>query len=129
MIGFIGRSASRDANRVSALDVCLTCYNLVNCPSGRSHRSCNAELTRTSHMRNPPAIALGRELPMSTATTQKTRILVVEDEADIADLIKHSLERAPEFVVSIAATGEAAMRALTDDVPDLMVLDLNLPII
>jgi DNA-binding response OmpR family regulator len=59
----------------------------------------------------------------------KTHILVVEDEADIANLIKHSLERAPDFVVSIAATGDAAMTALSDNVPDLMVLDLNLPII
>ena len=59
----------------------------------------------------------------------KTHILVVEDEADIANLIKHSLERAPEIVVTIAATGDAAMRALADSLPDLMVLDLNLPMI
>lgn len=59
----------------------------------------------------------------------KTHILVVEDESDIADLIKHSLERAPEFVVSVAASGDAAMRALSEELPDLMVLDLNLPVI
>jgi DNA-binding response OmpR family regulator len=59
----------------------------------------------------------------------KTHILVVEDEADIANLIKHSLERIPDFVVSVASSGDAAMRALTDDLPDLMVLDLNLPVI
>ena len=58
----------------------------------------------------------------------KTHILVVEDEADIANLIKHSLERAPEFVVSVASSGDAAMRALVDNPPDLMVLDLNLPV-
>ena len=60
--------------------------------------------------------------------TAKTHILVVEDEADIANLIKHSLERVPEFVVSIAASGDAAMRSLVDNPPDLMVLDLNLPV-
>ena len=59
----------------------------------------------------------------------KTHILVVEDETDIANLIKHSLERAPDFVVSVATTGDAAMQALTDNPPDLMVLDLNLPVI
>ena len=57
----------------------------------------------------------------------RTHILVVEDEADIANLIKHSLERGPEFVVTVATTGDAAMKALTDNSPDLMVLDLNLP--
>jgi DNA-binding response OmpR family regulator len=66
---------------------------------------------------------------VSPAKASKTHVLVVEDEADIATLIKHSLERAPEFVVSIALSGDAAMRALTDNVPDLMVLDLNLPVI
>ena len=66
---------------------------------------------------------------MSPPVRTKTHILVVEDEADIANLIKHSLERAPEFVVSVAATGDAAMKALTENPPDLMVLDLNLPVI
>src|SRR5688572_21105833 len=65
------------------------------------------------------------EPPMSP----KTHILVVEDEADIANLIMHSLERAPDFVVSVATSGDAAMQALTENVPDLMVLDLNLPVI
>jgi DNA-binding response OmpR family regulator len=45
----------------------------------------------------------------------KTHILVVEDEADIANLIKHSLERAPDFVVSVAASGDAAMKALSEE--------------
>ena len=40
-------------------------------------------------MRNPATVALAREFPMSP----KTHILVVEDETDIANLIKHSLER------------------------------------
>lgn len=57
----------------------------------------------------------------------RTHILVVEDEADIAALIKLSLERIPDYTVSIAASGDAAMEALSGDLPDLMVLDLNLP--
>jgi len=59
----------------------------------------------------------------------KTHILVVEDETDIANLIKHSLERTPDFVVSVATSGDAAIRAIAENPPDLMVLDLNLPII
>jgi DNA-binding response OmpR family regulator len=54
-------------------------------------------------------------------------VLVVEDEADIARLIKHTLERGEQATVDIAATGEAALRAVADRLPDLVILDLNLP--
>jgi DNA-binding response OmpR family regulator len=56
-----------------------------------------------------------------------TSVLVVEDEADIAELIKHALERSGEFSVEIAPSGEAALEAIGGAVPDLMVLDLTLP--
>ena len=55
------------------------------------------------------------------------RVLVVEDEADIARLIKHTLERGEQATVDIAATGEAALRAVAEAPPDLVILDLNLP--
>ena len=55
------------------------------------------------------------------------RILVVDDEEDIAKLIKHTLERGGEAAVRVVATGEAALRAVTDAPPDLLILDLNLP--
>ncbi|MEX2273026.1 MAG: response regulator transcription factor [Vicinamibacterales bacterium] len=57
-----------------------------------------------------------------------TRILVVEDEADIAGLIKHALERGGDATVSIVDSGDAALRALLNGPPDLMILDLNLPV-
>jgi DNA-binding response OmpR family regulator len=56
-----------------------------------------------------------------------TRILVVEDEADIAGLIKHALERRADTEVEVVGTGDAALKAVGDRVPDLMILDLNLP--
>jgi len=58
-----------------------------------------------------------------------TRILVVEDEADIAGLIKHTLERGGEATVSIVNSGDAALKAVSEQVPDLMILDLNLPVL
>ena len=57
-----------------------------------------------------------------------TRILVVEDEADIASLIKHALERGGGAVVETVATGAAALAAAAAGPPDLMILDLNLPV-
>lgn len=59
--------------------------------------------------------------------TERTRILVVDDEVDIAGLIKHGLERGGDMDVSVVASGDAALKAVVDHPPDLMILDLNLP--
>ena len=56
----------------------------------------------------------------------KQRILVVEDEPDIAALVAYQLAHAG-FGVRTASTGSEALRALEMDPPDLMVLDLLLP--
>lgn len=61
--------------------------------------------------------------------TASPRILVVEDEADIAGLIKHALERDGGAAVSIVGNGDAALQAVAERLPDLMILDLNLPIL
>ena len=55
-----------------------------------------------------------------------TRILVVEDDPDIAELIVRYLEKA-EFVVDRVANGRAALDAVVARLPDLVVLDLMLP--
>jgi DNA-binding response OmpR family regulator len=59
----------------------------------------------------------------------KQRVLIVEDEQDIAGLIKHTLERGGEADAEIVTSGDAALRAVTDRPPDLIILDLNLPVI
>jgi DNA-binding response OmpR family regulator len=57
-----------------------------------------------------------------------TRILVVEDEQDIAGLIKHTLEKTGDMQVEVVGAGDAALRVLTNREPDLIILDLNLPV-
>jgi DNA-binding response OmpR family regulator len=57
------------------------------------------------------------------------RVLIVEDEQDIAGLIKHTLERGGETDAHIVASGDAALKAVTERVPDLIILDLNLPVV
>jgi len=52
--------------------------------------------------------------------------LVVDDEATIRDVIRRYLER-DGFVVREAADGYAALDALAEALPDLIVLDLMLP--
>jgi DNA-binding response OmpR family regulator len=54
------------------------------------------------------------------------RILVVEDDPDIAALIKRYLEKA-QFLVELAASGRDGLAALNDRPPDLLILDLMLP--
>jgi DNA-binding response OmpR family regulator len=56
------------------------------------------------------------------------RILVVEDNDDLRGLYKIAL-RAAGFQVSQASDGLTALRAIEADAPDLVVLDLNLPLI
>jgi DNA-binding response OmpR family regulator len=56
-------------------------------------------------------------------------VLVVEDEVDIAQLIKHALERGGGTTVAIAASGETALEAAAGDPPDLVILDVNLPVL
>jgi two-component system phosphate regulon response regulator PhoB len=54
------------------------------------------------------------------------RILVVEDEPDIAALVAYQLAHA-SYQVRTATTGREALRAVETDPPDLIVLDLMLP--
>jgi len=56
-------------------------------------------------------------------------VLVVEDEEDIAGLIKHTLERSGGTEAEIVASGDAALRAVADRLPDVMILDLNIPVL
>src|SRR5258708_13410527 len=57
------------------------------------------------------------------------RVLIVEDEQDIAGLIKHTLERGGETEAQVVGSGDAALKAVTERAPDLIILDLNLPVV
>jgi DNA-binding response OmpR family regulator len=73
-----------------------------------------------------------RDKPGNTGSAplnRPPRVLVVEDEQDIAGLIKHALERSGDGKVDIVGSGDAALRAVTELAPDLVILDLNLPVL
>ena len=59
----------------------------------------------------------------------KHRVLIVEDEHDIAGLIKHTLERNGEAEAEVVHSGDAALKAVAAHAPDLVILDLNLPVL
>ena len=56
----------------------------------------------------------------------KERILVVEDEKDILELVRYNLAR-ENYQVFCAASGEEALRIIASQPLDLIVLDLMLP--
>ena len=63
---------------------------------------------------------------VSSMTTTRPQILVVDDEASIVDAVATAL-RYEGFDVREAGTGRAALSAAQEDPPDLVVLDVMLP--
>lgn len=55
-----------------------------------------------------------------------TRITIVEDEPDIAEILQYNLEQAG-FEVEVQREGDRALAAIRRRVPDLVLLDLMLP--
>lgn len=56
----------------------------------------------------------------------KERILIVDDEKDIVELVRFNLER-EGYRTLVAFSGEEALSMAKKDMPDLVVLDLMLP--
>jgi DNA-binding response OmpR family regulator len=57
---------------------------------------------------------------------QKGKVLIVEDDKNIAKLVSYNLQKA-EFAVSIASSGEEALALLEKETHDLILLDVMLP--
>src|SRR5689334_12682223 len=57
---------------------------------------------------------------------KKARILVVDDEPDLVELVRHHLQR-EHYEVITASDGETALFEARRRVPDLVILDLMLP--
>jgi DNA-binding response OmpR family regulator len=56
----------------------------------------------------------------------RARVLIVEDDRDIAELVAHYLEKAG-FATDMLANGREALTAIKERPPDLVILDLMLP--
>ena len=57
----------------------------------------------------------------------KPRVLIVEDETALVELLRYNLEQSG-FLVSVAYDGEEALASVQEDVPDLILLDWMLPL-
>ena len=70
-------------------------------------------------------------MPPTLSTSPQTlaepaRILVVEDEASLADTVRYNLER-EGYAVTVASDGRSALERFRVDEPTLVILDLMLP--
>jgi len=74
--------------------------------------------------RAPPAA--GYNAVMALNSTPRPKVLVVEDEPNIREIINFNLENWGYDVVQ-AADGEAALAMVAEHAPDLILLDLMLP--
>ncbi|HJS91361.1 MAG TPA: response regulator transcription factor [Steroidobacteraceae bacterium] len=54
------------------------------------------------------------------------KVLVADDDRDLRDLVGFTLTQAGYLVLK-AQDGSAALRAVTDETPDLVILDINMP--
>lgn len=59
--------------------------------------------------------------------TRKYRILCVDDDKDMLELIKVILEQAG-YDVCLSESGEDALKKISAEVPDLILLDIMMPI-
>jgi len=60
--------------------------------------------------------------------TQQKRVLLVDDEVSIQRSLS-SLLRSRGYAVDVAPSGESALKAISDRPPDLVLLDLGLPLL
>jgi two-component system phosphate regulon response regulator PhoB len=60
-------------------------------------------------------------------TTPSNRILIVEDEQDVVDMLTLNLRKAGGFIISTADDGAAGLRKAREELPALIILDLMLP--
>ncbi len=59
--------------------------------------------------------------------SRRQAILLVEDEPDIAAVMRLALEELGGYRVTVCGSGEAALEAFATQVPDLILLDVMLP--
>jgi CheY-like chemotaxis protein len=65
---------------------------------------------------------------VSGAAHASKKILIVDDDPDVVEVLRRLLEKLPfEYVVQTVSNGEDAIAALVVEAPDLVLLDINMP--
>ncbi|MGA8047819.1 MAG: response regulator, partial [Dermatophilaceae bacterium] len=74
----------------------------------------------------PPAHPSASPQPLTRADGSAVRVLIVDDEPVLADLLRMAL-RYEGWDVRTAGTGNGALREVREFCPDVVVLDVMLP--
>src|SRR3954466_15685328 len=61
------------------------------------------------------------------SATSSNRILIIEDEPDVIDMLSINLRKADGFTIATAADGATGLRLAREEPPALVILDLMLP--
>jgi CheY-like chemotaxis protein len=56
-----------------------------------------------------------------------TKIVLVDDDQDLCDLLKMQLEASGKFQVTVSSHSESALALIKNKRPDLAILDINMP--
>ena len=74
-----------------------------------------------------PADIMGKKGGGAMQTIQDAKILVVDDNRELRSLIKEELTGAGYRAVRMADSAAAARQAISGELPELVILDINLP--
>ena len=66
-------------------------------------------------------------MDLAAPTVPKLKIVVVEDDAEIRQFLRESLEKIGHEVIGEAASGPEMVRLVLDLNPDVVVFDIHLP--
>jgi CheY-like chemotaxis protein len=78
----------------------------------------------------PSQIDLNRRFVEMLPTTESLRLLVVDDEEEIGTVIRDYFHgrRDPAFVIAFAANGKEALETIARGRPDVIILDIKMPV-
>jgi two-component system OmpR family response regulator len=68
-----------------------------------------------------------KAMGMNSSATAPIKILIVDDEAGVRDLLKDALKLAG-FATEVASDGMSALTVLRTYSPDIMIIDINMPL-
>ncbi|ORX06135.1 response regulator transcription factor [Mycolicibacillus trivialis] len=82
--------------------------------------------TPGGQLQSPRQAILGKLPPMRRADGSPIRVLLVDDEAELTNLVERAL-RYEGWQIEVAHDGQEAIRKIADFGPDVLVLDIMLP--
>lgn len=78
------------------------------------------------HAQNGTTTPIHYEKPERHSLLTKTKVLIAEDNRDLRDIFAFTFDRR-HFAVRVAEDGLQALEMLKTDIPDVLVLDVNMP--